>query len=137
MIVDEREETKIASTPQGEEPGFESDVDELTKDRYKGSLVVSRPERSEANLLIHHTLLFEPTPEFKRPIKHQLYGRDVLFTPGIGDAVDRAIMASGEDELACKIAYIRKSCVAGRRLNRQIPIAALRQITSFPDALSG
>ena len=41
----------MATTPQGEEPGFESDIDELPKDRDKGSpdTLEEDPDTAEAD----------------------------------------------------------------------------------------
>ncbi len=53
--------------------------------------------------------LIEANPDLTRPIEHQLYLRDVVFTTGIVDAGDRYIVASGEDDLACRITHIPKA----------------------------
>jgi predicted GH43/DUF377 family glycosyl hydrolase len=55
------------------------------------------------------TPLLEPAPEMTRPIEHQLYLRDVVFTTGIADAGDYYVVASGEADLACRITHIPKS----------------------------
>lgn len=52
--------------------------------------------------------LLEPDAELTRPIEHQLYIRDVVFTTGIADAGDHYIVASGEADLACRITHIPK-----------------------------
>ena len=56
-----------------------------------------------------HTPLLEPNPELTRPIEHQMYLRDVVFTTGIVDAGDHYIIASGEADLACRVTHIPKS----------------------------
>ncbi|RJF90362.1 glycosidase [Sphingomonas cavernae] len=55
------------------------------------------------------TPLLEPESELTRPIEHQLYLRDVVFTTGIVDAGDYYIVASGEADLACRITHIPKA----------------------------
>jgi len=55
-----------------------------------------------------HTALLEPEPELIRPIEHQLYVRDVVFTTGIADGGDHFVVASGEADLACRITHIPK-----------------------------
>jgi len=59
-----------------------------------------------------HTPLLEADPELTRPIEHQLYVRDVVFTTGIADAGDHYVVASGEADLACRITHIPKSAFA-------------------------
>ena len=56
-----------------------------------------------------HTPLLEANPELTRPLEHQMYIRDVVFTTGIVDAGDHYIVASGEADLACRITHIPKS----------------------------
>ena len=56
--------------------------------------------------------LIEPSSELTRPIEHQLYLRDVVFTTGIVDAGDHYIVASGEADLACRITHVPKSAFA-------------------------
>jgi predicted GH43/DUF377 family glycosyl hydrolase len=56
--------------------------------------------------------LIEPNAELTRPIEHQIYLRDVVFTTGIVDAGDHYIVASGEADLACRITHIPKSAFA-------------------------
>lgn len=55
------------------------------------------------------TPLLEANAELTRPIEHQMYLRDVVFTTGIIDAGDHYIVASGEADLACRITHIPKS----------------------------
>jgi predicted GH43/DUF377 family glycosyl hydrolase len=56
--------------------------------------------------------LLEPNPELTRPIEHQMYLRDVVFTTGIADVGDHYIVASGEADLACRITHVPKSAFA-------------------------
>jgi predicted GH43/DUF377 family glycosyl hydrolase len=53
--------------------------------------------------------LLEGSIELTRPIEHQLYLRDVVFTTGIVDNGDHYVVASGEADLACRITHIPKS----------------------------
>jgi predicted GH43/DUF377 family glycosyl hydrolase len=55
------------------------------------------------------TPLLEANPELTKPIEHQMYIRDVVFTTGIVDAGDVYVVASGEADLACRITHIPKS----------------------------
>jgi predicted GH43/DUF377 family glycosyl hydrolase len=59
-----------------------------------------------------HTPLLEANPELTRPIEHQMYVWDVVFTTGIADGGDHYIVASGEADLACRITHIPKSVFA-------------------------
>ena len=56
--------------------------------------------------------LIEANPELTRPIDHQMYVRDVVFTTGIADGGDHYIVASGEADLACRITHIPKHAFA-------------------------
>ncbi|MDV6331894.1 glycosidase [Asticcacaulis sp. 201] len=56
-----------------------------------------------------HIPLLEANPELTRPIEHQMYIRDVVFTTGIADGGDHYVVASGEADLACRITHIPKS----------------------------
>jgi len=47
-----------------------------------------------------------------RPIEHQMYGRDVVFTTGIAEHGDVYVVASGEADLACRITHIPKATFA-------------------------
>ena len=60
-----------------------------------------------------HEPLLEARAELTRPIEHQLYLRDVVFTTGIADAGDHYVVASGEADLACRITHIPKSRFSG------------------------
>jgi beta-1,2-mannobiose phosphorylase / 1,2-beta-oligomannan phosphorylase len=59
-----------------------------------------------------HVPLIEASPDLTRPIEHQMYLRDVVFTTGIVDGGDHYIVASGEGDLACRITHIPKSVFA-------------------------
>ena len=62
-----------------------------------------------------HEPLLEASPELTRPIEHQMYVRDVVFTTGIADgdtgaaAPGQYIVASGEADVACRITHIPKA----------------------------
>jgi beta-1,2-mannobiose phosphorylase / 1,2-beta-oligomannan phosphorylase len=53
--------------------------------------------------------VLESQPELTRPIKELSYLTDVVFTTGLVDDGDHFIVASGEDDLACRITRIPKS----------------------------
>jgi len=53
--------------------------------------------------------VLESKPELTRPIKDLSYLTDVVFTTGLVDDGDHFIVASGEDDLACRITRIPKS----------------------------
>src|SRR3546814_15001614 len=53
-----------------------------------------------------HTPVLEPSAELTRPLEHQLYLRDVVFTTGVVDCGSHFIVASGEADLACRITHI-------------------------------
>jgi predicted GH43/DUF377 family glycosyl hydrolase len=59
-----------------------------------------------------HVPLLEANPDLTRPIEHQMYVRDVVFTTGIADAGDHYVVASGEADLACRITHIPKTIFA-------------------------
>lgn len=63
-------------------------------------------------LRTEHAPLLEASPELTRPIEHQMYLRDVVFTTGIADAGDHYVVASGEADLACRITHIPKAVFA-------------------------
>jgi predicted GH43/DUF377 family glycosyl hydrolase len=56
-----------------------------------------------------HAPLLEANPELTRPIEHQMYLRDVVFTTGIADCGAFYAVASGEADLACRITHIPKT----------------------------
>jgi predicted GH43/DUF377 family glycosyl hydrolase len=60
-----------------------------------------------------HAPLLEANPALIRPIEHQVYIRDVVFTTGIADAGDHYVVASGEADLACRITHIPKVSFVG------------------------
>jgi len=53
--------------------------------------------------------VLESRPELTEPIRDLSYLSNVVFTTGIVDAGDHFIVASGEDDLACRITHIPKS----------------------------
>jgi predicted GH43/DUF377 family glycosyl hydrolase len=63
-------------------------------------------------LVSHQAPLLEANPDLTRPIEHQMYVRDVVFTTGIADGGDHYIVASGEADLACRITHIPKAMFA-------------------------
>ncbi|MBO9378629.1 glycosidase [Sphingomonas histidinilytica] len=74
-------------------------------------------DRRDPSRVLHteHAPLLEADAELTRPIEHQLYVRDVVFTTGIADGDEQAsapghyIVASGEADLACRITHIPKA----------------------------
>lgn len=64
-------------------------------------------------LRTEHAPLLEADPELTRPLEHQMYVRDVVFTTGICAHGDIYVVASGEADLACRITHIPKSHFAG------------------------
>jgi predicted GH43/DUF377 family glycosyl hydrolase len=73
--------------------------------------VMDRDEPSKV-LRTSHAPLIEANPELTRPLEHQMYIRDVVFTTGIADDGDHYVVASGEADLACRITHIPKSAFA-------------------------
>ena len=59
-----------------------------------------------------HAPLLEPDAELPRPIDHQMYLGDIVFTTGIADHGDVFIVASGEADLACRITHVPKTIFA-------------------------
>ncbi|MGV3558392.1 glycoside hydrolase family 130 protein [Larkinella arboricola] len=55
------------------------------------------------------TPIMEASPSLIEPLQDQLYLSDVVFTTGIVEAGDDYIVASGEDDLACRITHIPKT----------------------------
>jgi len=53
--------------------------------------------------------VLEPRPELVEPWAELSYLTGVVFTTGIADGGDHFIVASGEDDLACRITHIPKS----------------------------
>ena len=67
------------------------------------------PDDPSKVLRTQHPPLLEANPELTRPIEHQMYVRDVVFTTGIADGGDHYVVASGEADLACRITHIPKA----------------------------
>jgi predicted GH43/DUF377 family glycosyl hydrolase len=68
-------------------------------------------DRDDPSVVLHRSdpePLFSPNPDLTKPIEHQLYIRDVVFTTGVVDAGDRFIIASGEADLACRLTQVSK-----------------------------
>lgn len=57
-------------------------------------------------LYTEHTPVVSADPALTRPIEHQMYVRDVVFTTGVVRSDDQLIVASGEADLACRITHI-------------------------------
>ena len=53
--------------------------------------------------------VLESKPELTQPIKDLLYLNNVVFTCGLADGGDHYIVASGENDLACRITHIPKT----------------------------
>jgi len=53
--------------------------------------------------------ILEPNIDLTRPIEHQMYLRDVVFSTGIAEHEEQYIVASGEADLACRITHIPKT----------------------------
>ncbi|GAB3261649.1 glycoside hydrolase family 130 protein [Larkinella harenae] len=53
--------------------------------------------------------VLEANPALTEPLNDYLYLSDVVFTTGIVDAGDHFIVASGEDDLACRITHMPKA----------------------------
>src|SRR3546814_19420921 len=58
-----------------------------------------------------HTPVLEPSAELTRPLEHQLYLRDVVFTTGVVDCGSHFIVASGEADLACRTTHIPREAI--------------------------
>jgi predicted GH43/DUF377 family glycosyl hydrolase len=52
--------------------------------------------------------LLEASPALTAPIKDKLYLEDVVFTTGMAEGQDHYVVASGENDLACRITHIPK-----------------------------
>ena len=74
-------------------------------------------DAADPSRVVHteHEPLLEARPDLTKPIEHQMYLRDVVFTTGIADAGDHYIVASGEADLACRITHIPKRAFAAGR----------------------
>jgi len=70
------------------------------------------PDDPSVVLKTEHAPLLEASAELTRPVEHQMYVRDVVFTTGIVDGGEQYIVASGEADLACRITHIPKSAFA-------------------------
>jgi beta-1,2-mannobiose phosphorylase / 1,2-beta-oligomannan phosphorylase len=67
-------------------------------------------DRNDPSTVItsQHAPLLEPDPDLTRPIEHQMYLRDVVFTTGVVSRGGDYVVASGEADLACRITHIPK-----------------------------
>ncbi|MES2288478.1 MAG: glycosidase [Pseudomonadota bacterium] len=72
-------------------------------------------DRNDPSVVIRteHVPLLEANPELTKPIEHQMYVRDVVFTTGIADHGKVYVVASGEADLACRITHIPKAVFGG------------------------
>jgi predicted GH43/DUF377 family glycosyl hydrolase len=73
-------------------------------------------DRDHPSVVLHRsdpTPLLSPSPSLTRPIEHQLYLRNVVFTTGVVDGGDHLIVASGEADLACRLTHVSKSVLDG------------------------
>jgi len=68
------------------------------------------------------TAILEPSVELTRPIEHQMYLRDVVFSTAIAEHGDYYIGAPGEADLACRMTYAPKGTLKSR------PDARVRQL---------
>ncbi len=73
-------------------------------------------DRDDPSRILHteQAPLLEPAPNLTRPIEHQMYLRDIVFTTGIADGDQGGvpghyIVVSGEADLACRITHIPKA----------------------------
>ncbi len=72
-------------------------------------------DRDDPSIVVRteHAPLLEANPELTRPIEHQMYVRDVVFTTGIAEHGEVYVVASGEADLACRITHIPKAVFTG------------------------
>lgn len=66
-------------------------------------------ERPWITLATSHEPLIEPRAELTAPLADKLYVRDVVFTTGIADGGDHFVVASGAEDLVCRITHVPKS----------------------------
>lgn len=71
-------------------------------------------DRNDPSVVLRaqHAPLLEAAPALTRPLDHQMYLRDVVFTTGIAEHGDHYVVASGEADLACRITHIPKATFA-------------------------
>lgn len=72
-------------------------------------------DRDDPSIVLHRSdpePLLSPDAELTRPLEHQMYLQDVVFTTGIADGGDHFVVASGEADLACRITHIPKAAFA-------------------------
>jgi predicted GH43/DUF377 family glycosyl hydrolase len=71
-------------------------------------------DRDDPSIVVRteHAPLLEANASLTRPLEHQMYVRDVVFTTGIVDAGDHYVVASGEADLACRVTHIPKATFA-------------------------
>lgn len=71
--------------------------------------LLDREDPSRIRAVHDHTPLLEPRPDLTAEIQGLKYLSGVVFTTGIVDHGEVYIVASGEDDLACRITHIPKS----------------------------
>ncbi len=71
-------------------------------------------DRDDPSIVLRteHRPLLEANADLTRPIEDQMYLRNIVFTTGIADGGDHYIVASGEDDLACRITHVPKAIFA-------------------------
>jgi predicted GH43/DUF377 family glycosyl hydrolase len=79
---------------------------------YRTYWAVMDPQDPSRIVAMDAAPLLEPSPDLTRPIEHQMYLRDVVFSTGIADHGDYYVVASGEADLACRITHIPKATFA-------------------------
>ena len=66
------------------------------------------PDEPWRVLATGHAPLLEPDAALTEPLGDARYLADVVFTTGIADAGDHFVVASGADDLACRITHVAK-----------------------------
>ncbi|HEX5007669.1 MAG TPA: hypothetical protein VFV70_11180 [Hyphomonadaceae bacterium] len=74
--------------------------------------LLDRDDPSRVLKLADDTPLLEARPEISRDLDPLRYVRNIVFTTGIVDEKDSYLLASGEDDLACRITRVPKSLFA-------------------------
>jgi predicted GH43/DUF377 family glycosyl hydrolase len=71
--------------------------------------LLDRDDPSRILRLVDETPLLEARPELSRDLDSLRYVRDIVFTTGIVEDGDDYLIASGEDDLACRLTRLPKS----------------------------
>ena len=71
-------------------------------------------DRDDPSIIVasNETPVLEGSAELTKPIEHQMYVRDVVFSTGIAEHGDVYVVASGEADLACRVTHIPKSILS-------------------------